>query len=177
MPRAINKGTSIMPITQERMLALVEAGEAHERAWQQLRNALGVIRERVGAGQLDASEALGAVARYVESFTPASTHSTCIALERAHFERTHKRNARAKQKMQAKRLEYAGFENQPRYPEFERQPSESSERLADEILASAEDMAGEFEVVQLNDETKRDIEKQAQAAASGDERSERKGDE
>lgn len=105
-----------MPISQERILAIIGAGEDALQALNAVEAAVANEIESVSAGRLNAGEALGNLSSILRVnlllSRPVATLVT-ISAERRHFNIRGRHNDRAKERMRRKRGGLAGSGSAP----------------------------------------------------------------
>ena len=111
-----------MPITQDRMLALIAAGEDYQQALAQARELITTNRNRVLDGQISPQDAINLLSQFIVPElllkSPSRSEST-LYIERKHFNSNAARNERAKfrkdrQRHRPKRAEHSSRQS-PHY--------------------------------------------------------------
>lgn len=100
-----------MPITQDRMLALIAAAEAYRDTNRVMNQYAPQLLAKACAGELDLAAALFEWDRQMALLQPKIEHIETIAIEKQHFKNMASRNILAKNKQRRQRLRQ-GF--QPR---------------------------------------------------------------
>ena len=92
-----------MPITQERMKEVLEAGESYKRAWDEEGALLDDLLGRITQGELQAYDALMSLSRFHSSAMASVESAVVLRLERELYERTKTRNRNYKERQRRER--------------------------------------------------------------------------
>ena len=130
-----------MPITQDRMIALIKVCNEFSDHLEQTHNAIAdaIARKRAGAKADDELELLLSL---TQAYRPSVDAIRTLAIEESHFAAMHYHNTMSRQRMAAKRLEQGSFHR--RHPRQEAVLHRVNERAAD--LSARHDAIPPFEM-------------------------------
>ena len=91
-----------MAITQDRMIALIQAAKAYQSAFNGIEQILGQIAQDLLCGKISVSEAGLQIDSARKMLQPAASHISVIAVEETHFAKVFKKNIVKKEYMRAR---------------------------------------------------------------------------